>query len=100
MTLASKMDSIREDAKTMTTGQLATKHGYNIQYMYKQLRRHEIKPYRSYRSGRVWTKEDYRILDVYAGKINTICIGKLLNRTPRAIKSKCESMGISYGRFK
>ena len=91
------IDLIREDAKTMTTRQLADKHGYCMDHMYKQLRRYEIKPCRTYHSGKVWTQEDYRILSAYAGKINTICIGKLLNRTPRAIKSKCESMRISYG---
>ena len=91
------IDLIREDAKTMTTRQLADKHGYCMDHMYKQLRRYGIKPYHICATGRVWTQEDYRILSAYAGKINTICIGKLLNRTPRAIKSKCESMGVPYG---
>lgn len=86
-------------AKTMTVLQLAAKHNYSRDHMYKELRKYNIQAFRIY-PGRYWVKEDYRILHICAGKISTSGIGKLLGRTATAVESKCQVLGISYGRYR
>jgi len=99
MSLTDHIDSVREDAKSMSTKQLAEKYNVCRDHMYRTLREYGIRPYRA-ACGRYWTKDDYHILSVCAGKISIRGIAKLLNRTIVAIESKCQVLGISYCRYR
>lgn len=92
-----RVEVIREDAKTMTTKQLAWKHSVCVDHMYKVLRKHKIQAFMVY-PGKRWTKDDVYVLKVCAGKISVSGIAKLLGRTPVAVESRCELLGIYYGR--